>query len=63
MLVSGAGLGMDPAPWLVLGLGSATGAERVVIDRPDGRESVIPDLPVDRPILVDEPATGAGAKG
>jgi hypothetical protein len=52
-LVSGAGLGVDPAPWLVFGLGSATGAERVVIDWPDGHRTVIDDPDVDRAIPVE----------
>jgi hypothetical protein len=52
-LVSGAGLGSDPAPWLVFGLGSADSAERVVVDWPDGRQTVIDHPAVDRPIAVE----------
>jgi len=52
-LVSGAGLGCDPAPWLVLGLGDATAAERAVVDWPDGHRTVIEHPAVDRPLAVE----------
>lgn len=52
-LVSGAGLGSDPAPWLVFGLGRGDSAERVVVDWPDGRRTVIDHPAVDRPIAVE----------
>lgn len=51
-LVSGAGLGTDPAPWLVLGLGAQRHADRLVIDWPDGSSLAIDAPPVDRPIRI-----------
>ena len=52
-IVSGAGLGIDPAPRLVFGLGSATRVERVVVEWPDGRATTIEDPPVNRVIRVE----------
>jgi hypothetical protein len=54
-LVSGVGLGSDSAPWLVFGLGEASRAERVVVDWPDGRQTVIEDPAVNRPITPTPP--------
>jgi len=51
-LVSGAGLGTDPAPWLVFGIGDAERAERVVVRFADGRTVRIDDPPLNRPIAV-----------
>jgi len=52
-LVSGAGLGIDSAPWLVFGLGDGDRAERLIVSWPDGRSLRIDDPPIDRPIAVE----------
>lgn len=51
-VVSGAGLGTDPAPWLVFGLGASASADRVVIEWPDGRTTTVEDPPVNRVIRI-----------
>ena len=51
-VVSGAGLGTDPAPRLVFGLGVASDADRVVIEWPDGETTVIDDPPINRVIRI-----------
>jgi len=51
-VVSGAGLGIDPAPRVVFGLGAATRADRLVVEWPDGRTTAIHDPAVDRVIRV-----------
>lgn len=51
-VVSGAGLGIDPASRFAFGLGSATRADRLVVEWPDGRATAIENPPVNRVIRV-----------
>jgi len=51
-LASGAGLGTDPAPWLVFGLGEGGHADRLVVSWPDGSSLAIDDPPLNRPIQI-----------
>lgn len=51
-VVSGAGLGTDPAPRLVFGLGASSRADRVVIEWPTGETTVIDDPPINRVIRI-----------
>jgi hypothetical protein len=57
-VASSSGLGADSSPSLVFGLGPRGRAERVVVEWPDGRTSVVDDPPLDRLVRV-APAVAA----
>jgi hypothetical protein len=58
-VASNSGLGVDQSPALVFGLGDAPRAERLVIAWADGRTTRIEDPPVNVPLRIRLPVTGA----